>query len=84
MKLDVTCATINTIENQRYDPSLKLAFQIARFFDVRIEELFIYEGKDVAKQAPVLKELMDSLGQDVSLEEFRDYLLRKNPGGDQA
>jgi putative transcriptional regulator len=83
-KLDVTRATINAIENQRYDPSLKLAFQIARFFNVPIEEIFIYEGEKVAKQAPVLQDLMDSLGQDVSLEDFRDYLLRKNPGGDQA
>jgi putative transcriptional regulator len=40
-KLDVTRATINAIENQRYDPSLRLAFQIARFFKVQIEELFL-------------------------------------------
>lgn len=31
IKLGVTRATINAIENGRYDPSLKLAFQIARF-----------------------------------------------------
>lgn len=30
-ELDVTRATINAIENQRYDPSLKLPFQIAQF-----------------------------------------------------
>jgi putative transcriptional regulator len=42
-KLEVTRATINAIENQRYDPSLKLAFQIARYFEVRIEEIFIDE-----------------------------------------
>lgn len=40
-KLEVTRATINAIENGRYDPSLKLAFQIARFFKVQIEELFL-------------------------------------------
>jgi putative transcriptional regulator len=40
-KLEVTRATINAIENQRYDPSLRLAFQIARFFKVQIEELFL-------------------------------------------
>jgi putative transcriptional regulator len=40
-KLEVTRATINAIENQRYDPSLRLAFQIARFFNVQIEELFL-------------------------------------------
>ncbi len=42
-KLGVTRATINAIENGRYDPSLKLAFQIARFFEVNIEDVFIYE-----------------------------------------
>lgn len=39
-KLGVTRATINSIENDRYDPSLKLAFQIAKFFDVKIEDIF--------------------------------------------
>jgi putative transcriptional regulator len=40
-KLGVTRATINAIENQRYDPSLQLAFQMAHFFNVRIEDLFL-------------------------------------------
>lgn len=40
-KLDVTRATINAIENQRYDPSLKLAFRIALFFKVQIKT-FLY------------------------------------------
>lgn len=43
VKLGVTRATINSIEKGRYDPSLKLAFQIARYFNVTIEELFIDE-----------------------------------------
>ena len=41
-ELQVTRATINAIENQRYDPSLRLAFQIAHYFEVHIEEIFIY------------------------------------------
>lgn len=41
-KLGVTRATINSIENGKYDPSLKLAFQIAQFFKVNIEDVFIY------------------------------------------
>jgi putative transcriptional regulator len=45
-KLQVTRATINAIENQRYDPSLKLAFQIASYFKVHIEEIFIYAVND--------------------------------------
>jgi putative transcriptional regulator len=42
-ELCVARATINAIEKQRYDPSLKLAFQIAVFFDVRIEDIFIFQ-----------------------------------------
>jgi putative transcriptional regulator len=44
--LRVTRATINAIENSRYDPSLKLAYQIAYYFKVRIEEIFIYAVND--------------------------------------
>jgi putative transcriptional regulator len=42
-ELKVTRATINSIETGRYDPSLKLAFKIARYFKVPIEELFLDE-----------------------------------------
>lgn len=49
-KLDVTRATVNAIENERYNPSLKLAFQMARFFDVQIEELFSYEAGESHRQ----------------------------------
>ncbi|AVK84946.1 transcriptional regulator [Lysinibacillus sp. B2A1] len=38
---DVTRQTINAIENNKYDPSLKLAFDIARVLGVTMEELFI-------------------------------------------
>lgn len=48
-KLQVTRATINAIENQRYDPSLRLAFQIAHYFEVRIEEIFIYPAEEPHK-----------------------------------
>ncbi len=43
-KLGVTRQTINAIEKQRYNPSLELAFKLADFFGVAIEELFIYEN----------------------------------------
>jgi putative transcriptional regulator len=36
----VSRQTINAIERDRYDPSLELAFELAAFFDCRIEELF--------------------------------------------
>lgn len=38
--LDVSRQTVNAIENGRYDPSLPLAFTIARVFELRIEDVF--------------------------------------------
>lgn len=40
-QLGVSRQTVNAIENERYDPSLPLAFQIAQVFDLKIEEIFI-------------------------------------------
>lgn len=42
-ELGVTRQTILAIEKGKYDPSLDLAFKIARFFEVSIEEVFTYE-----------------------------------------
>jgi DNA-binding XRE family transcriptional regulator len=42
-------ATINAIENERFDPSLKLAFQIAELFDMAIEDVFVY-GEALAER----------------------------------
>ncbi|MFB6073078.1 MAG: helix-turn-helix transcriptional regulator [Halobacterium sp.] len=36
----VTRQTINAIERDRYDPSIELAFKLARHFDCRVEDLF--------------------------------------------
>lgn len=41
--LEVSRQTISSIENGRYNPSIILAFKIAKFFDMTIEEIFIYE-----------------------------------------
>ena len=38
----VTRQTINSIERERYNPSLELAFKLASYFDCRIEEIFHY------------------------------------------
>ena len=38
--LEVSRQTINAIENERYDPSLPLAFKISRLFKRGIEEIF--------------------------------------------
>jgi putative transcriptional regulator len=38
--LGVSRQTVNALETGRYDPSLPLAFQLAKLFKVRIEDLF--------------------------------------------
>ncbi len=45
-ELGVTRQTIIAIEKNKYDPSLLLAFKIAYFFKISIEDIFIYEIKD--------------------------------------
>lgn len=45
-QVDVSRQTINAIERGRYDPSLELAFELARYFDCRIEDIFHYEPDD--------------------------------------
>ena len=42
-KVGVTRQTIHAIEKGKYDPSLELAFKLARLFGTRIEEIFFYE-----------------------------------------
>lgn len=42
-ELEVSRQTISSIENERYEPSIPLAFKIAIFFKMKIEEIFIYE-----------------------------------------
>ena len=42
-EVDVTRQTIISIEKERYEPSLSLAFKLALFFNVKIEDIFIYE-----------------------------------------
>ena len=39
-KLGVSRQTVNAIETGKYDPSLELAFRIARLFKTRIEDVF--------------------------------------------
>ena len=45
--LEVSRQTIGSLENGRYNPSILLAFKIARYFDVSIEEIFIYEAESL-------------------------------------
>ena len=41
--LEVSRQTIGSLENGRYNPSITLAFKIANYFNMSIEEIFIYE-----------------------------------------
>lgn len=43
LALEVSRQTIGSLENGRYNPSIILAFKIARYFDMSIEDIFIYE-----------------------------------------
>lgn len=44
--LGVTRQTIISLENGKYNASLQLAFKIAKFFKMSIEEIFLYEEED--------------------------------------
>ncbi len=44
--LSVSRQTISSLENGRYNPSILLAFKIARYFSVPVEELFLYEEEE--------------------------------------
>ncbi|MFB0503072.1 MAG: helix-turn-helix transcriptional regulator [Candidatus Bathyarchaeia archaeon] len=53
-EIGITRQTIISIEKGKYNPSLELAFKIARYFEVSIEDIFVYgqnlrsiEGKGV-------------------------------------
>lgn len=45
-KLEVSRQTISSLENGRYNPSILLAFKIARLFECEIEDIFIYEENE--------------------------------------
>ena len=44
-KLEVSRQSVNAIETGKYDPSLPLAFKIAKLFGKAIEEIFEEDGK---------------------------------------
>jgi putative transcriptional regulator len=54
VELEVTRQTINAIETQKYDPSLPLAFKIARLFGQRIEDIF-FEADEASTPSHPLK-----------------------------
>ena len=50
-RLGVSRQTVNALETGKYDPSLPLAFKIARLFGLAIEEIFDPDGVEEAKPA---------------------------------
>jgi len=47
-KVGVSRQTVIAIESNKYNPSLDLAFRLARLFEVAIEEIFFYEAEGEA------------------------------------
>jgi len=45
--MGVSRQTISSLETGRYNPSILLAYKIARYFDMTIEEVFIFEEEDL-------------------------------------
>ena len=45
--MGVSRQTISSLENGRYNPSILLAYKIARFFEMTIEEVFIFAEDQV-------------------------------------
>ena len=41
--LSVSRQTINSIENGKFDPSLTLAMKLTRYFEVSLDEIFVYK-----------------------------------------
>ena len=45
--MGVSRQTISSLENGRYNPSIILAFKIAKYFEMTIEDVFIFEEEDL-------------------------------------
>lgn len=45
--MGVSRQTISSLENGRYNPSILLAYKIAKYFEMNIEEVFLFEEEDL-------------------------------------
>ena len=45
--MGVSRQTISSLENGRYNPSILLAYKIAKYFDMTIEEVFVFEEEEL-------------------------------------
>lgn len=48
--MGVSRQTISSLETGRYNPSIFLAYKIARYFGMTIEEIFIFEEEDLNRR----------------------------------
>ena len=48
--MEVSRQTIGSLDNGRYNPSILLAFKFARYFNLSIEDIFIYEEERVENE----------------------------------
>ena len=46
--MGVSRQTVSSLENGRYNPSITLAYKIAKYFGMTIEEVFVFEEEDLA------------------------------------
>ena len=46
-EMGVSRQTISSLENGRYNPSILLAYKIAKYFDLSIEEVFVFEEEEL-------------------------------------
>ena len=53
--MGVSRQTISSLETGRYNPSIFLAYKIARYFEMTIEEVFIFEEEDLKQEGNVMK-----------------------------
>lgn len=47
--MGVSRQTISSLENGRYNPSIMLAYKIAKYFQLTIEEVFVFEDEEPEK-----------------------------------
>ena len=45
--MGVSRQTISSLENGRYNPSIMLAYKIAKYFDMTIEDVFVFEEESL-------------------------------------
>lgn len=68
--LGVSRQAVNGFESGKFDPSLDMAFKIATLFDVKVEEIFIYEARPMMQS--LLERIKNFLGFDFGFERFTE------------